>query len=144
MSGKMAKNKGANAEREVAKILQPIIDEVYESVGLESPTMKRNLEQTRGGGYDLVGIDWMALEIKRQENLSIESWWKQTIKQTLPGQVPVLMYRQNNKKWKVLMMGAIRSSKTSAVSMRVEISLNDFLRWFTTRAMNELKLAERP
>lgn len=144
MSGKMAKNKGANAEREVAKILQPIIDEVYESVGLESPTMKRNLEQTRGGGYDLVGIDWMALEIKRQENLSIESWWKQTIKQTLPGQVPVLMYRQNNKKWRVVMLGAIRSSKTSAVSMRVEISLNDFLRWFTTRAMNELKLAERP
>lgn len=142
--GSMAKNKGANAEREVAKILQPIIDEVYESVGLESPIMKRNLEQTRGGGYDLVGIKWMALEVKRQESLNIEAWWRQTVKQTLPGQVPVLMYRQNNKKWKVVMKGAIRSSKTSAVAMRVEISLIDFLKWFRAKALNEVNLLERP
>lgn len=140
--GKMAKTKGANAEREVVKILQPIVDAVYASVGLESPTIKRNLEQTRGGGYDLVGVDWLALEIKRQEQLSIEAWWRQTVKQTKPGQTPVLMYRQNNKKWRVVTMVALRTQPSKAISVRAEISLDDFLVYFKKKVEYDVSLLD--
>lgn len=124
--GKGAKNKGANAEREVAKLFQPILNEEYAKIDKEAPEMKRNLEQTRGGGYDLVGLDWLALEVKRQENLSIPAWWRQTLKQSSEGQTPVLIYRQNNKPWKVIMMGGLRVDKGKWISTRVEVSIDEF------------------
>ena len=86
---RMAKNKGANAEREVAKL-------IFEGTGVE---VVRNLEQTRGGGYDLVGIDFLAIEVKRQETLCLPAWWRQTLKQAGNDKIPVLVYRQNRKPW---------------------------------------------
>ena len=89
MSGRSSKNKGANAEREVAAI-------ILAATGVE---VKRNLEQTRGGGYDLVGIDWLAIEVKRQEKLALPAWWRQTLAQSEPDKIPCLVYRQNRKAW---------------------------------------------
>lgn len=100
MSGKFSKNKGANAEREAAALIVSWLEPVYSGAGLEPPTLSRNLEQVRSGGYDLVGLDWLALEVKRHENLQIESWWKQTVAQAGPGQLPVLMFRQNRSPWR--------------------------------------------
>jgi hypothetical protein len=134
----MAKNKGANAEREVAKILQPVVDKVYASFDLESPAMKRNLEQTRGGGYDLVGVDWLALEIKRQEQLSVNTWWKQTLSQANEDQIPVLIYRQNKQKWKVIMMGGVKVAPRKWKMVRMEVALEPFLRWFELKLKEEL------
>lgn len=134
----MAKTKGANAEREVAAILKPIVDKVYRDLGIEPPVIKRNLEQTRSGGYDLVGIDWMALEVKRQENLSIPAWWRQTLRQAKPDQLPVLIYRQNRKPWKVIMMGGIRVASGKWLKVRVDVSLQDFLRYFKARLKHDL------
>lgn len=138
--GRAAKTKGANAEREVARLLQPIVDQVYAEAGQESPTLKRNLEQTRGGGYDLVGVDWMALEIKRHEQLSINSWWQQTLRQTQEGQEPILMFRQSRQKWRVMMMGWLKTGAGKAVRARVEVGLDDFLVYFRKRIENEVSI----
>jgi len=83
------RNKGAAAEREVAAILK-------KWTGLD---VRRNLEQVRSGGYDLEGIDFIALEVKRCETLALPAWWRQTLAQTKPEQIPVLVYRQNRKQW---------------------------------------------
>lgn len=88
---KMQRDKGGRGERELAKLLA-------ERLGVK---VTRNLLQTREGGYDLDGIDGWALEVKRQENLAINSWWKQTLEQA-KGSKPVLAYRQSRKPWRFI------------------------------------------
>lgn len=97
-----AKQKGANAEREVAALLQPTVDRAYmETLGItlgEVPKLQRNLLQTREGGYDLVGLDWLALEVKRQEAVGtggirkghLRQWWAQTVASSM-GSAPLDM-----------------------------------------------------
>jgi hypothetical protein len=113
------RNKGASAEREFVKILQQEVDvSLPAGHGLK---FMRNLEQVRGGGFDIVGLSWLALEIKRQENLSLNSWWEQCERQA-EGRVPVLAYRQNNRPWRVRMPIHIYTNRTL-----VDMSLEDFL-----------------
>ena len=74
MGGAMARNKGARGERAVVKILQDIVTEEYSKVGLRPVELQRNLMQaykTNGGegNHDLVGVSWMALEVKHHETL---------------------------------------------------------------------------
>lgn len=90
MGGRSSKIKGANGEREVADI-------IYYATGIK---VERNLDQTRGGGHDLNGIDGLSIEVKRQETLCIPAWWRQTLRQAedVKG-IPVLVYRQNRKPW---------------------------------------------
>lgn len=100
MAGSMSRNKGQRGEREARAVIEGWLAPVYESAGLGKPTLERNLMQSREGGYDLVGIDWLALEVKRHENLQLGSWWRQTLRQAKEGQVPFLMYRANRQAWK--------------------------------------------
>ena len=92
MGGKMSKNKGANGERELAKLLASCL-------GIEN--INRNLAQSREGGADILDIEGLAIEVKRQENLCLPAWWKQTVKQAVDTKrLPVLAYRQNRREWK--------------------------------------------
>ncbi len=141
--GRGSKNKGANAEREVAAIMQPIMDKVYAEFDKKAPKMERNLEQTRGGGYDLVGIPWLALEVKRQETLSIKAWWEQTLKQSGPLQMPVLIYRQNRKKWRVMLVGGLKIRTGRWLKSHVDISIEDFLKYFEHLLRQELGKEEQ-
>ena len=63
-----SRNKGSAAEREVGKI-------IYDLLGIK---VERNLDQWRSGGYDLVGLDKVALEVKRAKKPLLNAWWKQT------------------------------------------------------------------
>ena len=88
--GKMSRNKGAAAEREVAKLL----------AGALGTEITRNLDQTRDGGYDLKGLN-VALEVKRCEQLAINNWWAQAVRQGAESRkVPALVYRQSRKPWR--------------------------------------------
>lgn len=91
MNGKGRRSKGANAEREFAQLLG-------ERLGLK---LERNLEQTRKGGHDLLGIPGLAIEVKRCEQLAINQWWRQAVRQASEGLIPCLAYRQNRKPWLV-------------------------------------------
>lgn len=95
--------KGASAEREVIKILQSVVDR---ALGKDAFKLERNLEQTRNGGCDIVGapkeFDFFSFEIKRQEKLQISKWMQQCIKQSRDDQIPVLIYRQARRPWRVV------------------------------------------
>lgn len=135
MAGNRSRNKGQSGEREIIKLLCPIIKEVYEKYSsLEIPMLERNQNQSNLGGYDIIGIDWMALEIKRQETLNLNAWWEQTLKQAKQYQTPVLIFRQNNKPWNVLLQLEID------IGCRVlaQISFADFAKWFKLRLKSQL------
>lgn len=92
-----SRNKGATAEREAAELLSMWLQDTKHP----HLTPTRNLEQTRAGGFDLVGIPGLAIEVKRVENLSaLPGWWKQAVRQAPPPLTPFLMYRPNRKPWK--------------------------------------------
>ena len=151
----MAKNfaqcKGQRAERAAIELLQPIVDECYTLLGLEQVRLQRNTLQSDGGGCDIVGLDWIALEIKHQETLNVRAWWDQCVSQAKVRiikngickgievrQEPILMYKQNNVKWKVMMYGLLTTGGHQNVRCPVEISLESFLLYFKLRLMKEL------
>lgn len=109
---KFSREKGKRGEREVAKIIQKVVDEIY---GENAPRIQRNTLQSDKGGFDLVGLEDFAIEVKRHEKLNLKSWWRQTVKQAGEDKFPVLFYRQNNVPWNVMFIddGVIRISDVS-------------------------------
>lgn len=99
MGGLASRNKGKRGEREVIKLLQPIVDSVY---GEGAILLQRNMLQSDKGGCDIAGLEKFAIEIKRHERLNVKAWWRQTLEQAKPHQIPVLFYRQNGESWTVM------------------------------------------
>lgn len=131
-------NKGKTGEREVCTILRDLIDEViifpiesvdHELVDKIRGIVQRNQNQSAEGGGD-INLFGLSIEVKRQETLSVEAWWKQTCASAeRNGDKPILMYRQNNKKWHVVMETwlALPNQMTPA---RATINLESFKEWF--------------
>lgn len=130
--------KGKQGEREAIKFLQPIVSSIYEQLNLEAPTLERNLVQTRCGGYDIIGLDWMALEIKRHETLNISSYWNQVTAAAKEGQEPVVMFRQNRKQWRFVVRGWMHTGGDGHFPCRCEITKDDFVKWITARIVYHL------
>lgn len=137
MAGNMSRNKGQRAEREVCKLLQPVVNQVYGELGRESPELGRNLSQTHKGGYDLIGLDWLALEVKHQEVEQVNTWWEQAKRQAKADQEPVLFYRKNGAKWKIRMFGYLPAG-VNKVRCPVDIGLDAFLIYLNVRLKNLL------
>lgn len=91
MSGRMARNKGAAGERELAQILT-------DCLGVK---IQRKLGQARDGGDD-IQIGKYRIEVKRRETLSIDAWCKQVEDAAEYDEVPVLAYRRNGQPWRVV------------------------------------------
>jgi len=92
--------KGSSGERELIGVLT-------EHLGAEiTGNMKRNLEQTRGGGHDLVGLDGWAIEVKRYKQVSegdMARFWEQTVTQAYKVMAkPVLAFREDFRSWRVV------------------------------------------
>jgi len=91
--------KGAAGEREFCNELADILGET-----LVAP-LKRNLEQTRIGGHDIVGLDGWAIEIKRYKTLTegeLKEFWQQAVDQAKRvNATPVLAYREDFRSWRV-------------------------------------------
>ena len=91
--------KGASAERSLIKELSEYLGDA-----LTEP-MKRNLEQTRKGGHDIVGLDGFAIEVKRYRRIKegdIVKFWAQAVDQAKRvGSQPVLAYREDFCSWRV-------------------------------------------
>ena len=98
MSGKGSRTKGASAERELIKLLE---DHLGDIVHQQNLSLQRNLEQTRSGGHDVIGLDDIAIEVKRQERLQLKAWWNQAVEQA-DDHVPVLAYRQSRRPWRFI------------------------------------------
>lgn len=91
--------KGAAGEREVIHEMASHLGEwVREQV-------KRNLDQTREGGHDIVGLGSWALEIKRYAKVTesdMERFWRQAVEQAVSvKKTPALAYRVDRKPWRI-------------------------------------------
>ena len=137
---KMGRNKGARGEGEVIAFLQPIVDKVCEENGHPRFILRRNQDQRFAAKqYDLIGVPWVALEIKRVENQSgIGGWWKQTLAATSENQIPVLIYRQNYRQWKVRMRVQVLAV-TTPILMTINVDIASFLIWFEQMLKQRLK-----
>jgi len=144
MGGRLSLNKGKRAEREVIKLLQPVIEEIYKAVGLVPPELKRNSMQFASGGYDISGLDWFALEVKHHEQITpgkVDSWWAQTVGQTEIGCEPVLLYRSNHRAWRARVV-TVLTIECEQVTGIVDIDYDLFELWFRTRLLLEVKKEE--
>lgn len=136
-----AKLKGANGEREVIQLLQPIVEKIFQERSLPCPLIERNAMQFARGGYDLIGIDWCAIEVKRCEDLNLNAWWRQAQAQAGKRE-PILFYRQNNRGWRVCVMGRLGMWRKGQVDDeetvyhgRCEMSWAEFEPWFGLRTI---------
>ena len=88
-----SRTKGAGAEREVARLLR--------SQGHKDA---RRGQQFSGlhGDADVIGVKGVHIEVKRQEKTHDELWLKQAERDATKSEVPVVMYRRNHEKWKIL------------------------------------------
>lgn len=91
MNGRGRRNKGAAGERELAGILTDQLGVV----------VKRKLGQARDGGDD-IQVGRFRIEVKRHERLQIKEWCKQIEAASLPGDVPVVAFRQNGEPWRAV------------------------------------------
>lgn len=130
------RQKGQEGEREVARAMNSIVEAVLKAHGMAIPTkpvIQRNQNQSAVGGSDLSNPFGLSPEVKRQETLSINTWWKQCIQASLDfGGTPVLLYRQNGKRdWNVIMMVDVPLTQSSHVrGVRAQMDWQSFLQWF--------------
>lgn len=123
----MSKNKGKRAERQAADLLYTKANDVAKEFGKEAIKVERNLNQTRDGGYDLTGTLHFAIEVKHHETLNLNAWWNQAYAQAVAAnKEPVLLYKSNNKPWRVQMfMTHVVERKN--IKLRVDMSIEAFL-----------------
>lgn len=140
------RTKGQEGEREICKLLNAVYKDVYEYLGLvfpEKDIAQRNQNQSAVGGCDISNTCHYAIEVKRQEQLAINTWWKQCeVSACELNKYPVLIYRQNQKKWKVMMyVHPLRMFSSEPVRpVRAEMSIEDFLLTFKAHAIEYIKI----
>jgi len=158
------RQKGAEGERQVAKALNAVVAAVLaeqqwsaEAIAGASKCIQRNQNQSAVGGCDLSNVFGLAVEVKRQQQLSINTWWTQCCKAAAANrEFPVLIYRQNNQAWNVVMYASVAlpvlndgaedrfGATRASMSMRVELGWDDFLRWFHAWVVRKLSNGEYP
>ncbi len=136
------RTKGAGGEREIADDLNYIVYSVMKELGYDKPSItsiQRNQNQSAVGGADLTGTFKLAIEVKRQEVLSVNTWWDQCVKSAQArNELPVLLYRQNGKKWHCVLMVRVAIADSMETSVRGEISYDDFKAIFRARVRHML------
>jgi hypothetical protein len=138
MMGINVRQKGAEGERQAYKMMNEIVCAVMQE--LEFPAdqieaarkgIQRNQNQTAVGGCDLTNTYGIAFEIKRQETLSVPAWWRQTCTSAeRNNEMPVLMYRQNNKPWRFRTYGWVNLPGGRHRMAEVEFDEATFKGWF--------------
>lgn len=136
--------KGASAEREFIKELGEYLGDV-----LTEP-MKRNLEQTRKGGHDIVGLDGFAIEVKRYKRIKegdIVKFWAQAVDQAKRVNAePVLAYREDFCSWRVRIPWGFMMDEEwdEDVDFTLELSLKAFSTIVRERLLIALQSNEPP
>ena len=147
------RTKGAEGEREVAKVLNKIINEVLKQEGVDIPEVdivQRNQNQTAVGGNDLSNVFGIGIEIKRQEQLSVNTWWTQCLAAAeRNNEFPLLLYRQNHKAWRCVLMVAVTLPQSpgsihAVQYTRAEICWIDFQVWFREWVLRKVQAGELP
>lgn len=143
------RQKGANGERELATELNEIVNALLVKHGIpvpDKPIVQRNQNQSAVGGADLSNCFGISIEVKRQEQLSVNKWWEQCYAAARKNnEFPVLVYRQNKQAWHVVMhVWAQLPEGSVAMMARGEVSWAFFLQWFNNWVDRKLSNGELP
>lgn len=140
------RTKGASGEREIAKLLTDHMVDVLTTLGatdseliLARSQVQRNQNQTAVGGCDLVGTLHLAIEVKRQEALSLNTWWKQAVTSASnlgDTYVPVLIYRASRQPWRVRTVSRLHVMGVDGVNAVSDISIDAFVMWWRALVEN--------
>lgn len=138
--------KGQTGEREIADMLNFIIYTTMGELGFTEEeclkgfkTVQRNQLQSAIGGNDLTNCYGLSIEIKRQEQLAVGTWWKQCVASAQrEKEIPVLMYRQNRKPWKVRTYVWLALHDGSALQVEAEFDIETFKTWFAQQVRIKL------
>ena len=91
--------KGRSGEQELINNLKLLLPD-YAS------QLERNLEQTRNGGHDILGLPGWAIEVKRYSRVTqadLTRFWDQACDQARKdGSRPALVYREDRQDWRVV------------------------------------------
>lgn len=148
-----ARVKGGTGEREIALSLNGAIGVTMKEMGFPDTLVQkgftqvqRNQNQSAVGGKDLVGVFGLAVEVKRCEVLELKKWWAQACASAArEDEIPVLLYRQNNKPWHAMLHGQILVPSglngEQYFTTPVIISWEAFLIWFKQYIRAQLPLA---
>lgn len=112
------------AEKEGRRIARPPARVVAPDNALGE--IRRNLEQSRGGGADVIGLPGFSIEIKNHSQLNLTAWWRQTLRQAQPGELPVLIYKAGRGVWRVKTLGSVGCIDACTV----DIEFDTFLKFF--------------
>lgn len=135
------RTKGQEGEREIARMLNEIYCTVLKDLNQSIPEdrdlpFQRNQNQSAVGGSDLSNPFGLSIEVKRQEQLSVSTWWIQCVESAMrTSETPILLYRQNRKGWRCVMYADVpfdpfnRIVLGSCRKLRVELNIEDFRYW---------------
>ena len=86
----------------------------------------RNLDQTRSGGSDIMGVPGWSVEVKRQKSW-VSDWWTQTAAQAMrENNKPVLLYRLDRKPWRAQFCACALGT---SIHFMVTTNIEDWLRF---------------
>lgn len=123
--------KGKSAERQLINELKKLLPEEM------TKDLERNLEQTRGGGHDIIGLAGWAPEVKRYAQVlpaDLAGFWEQTTTQARNDRSrPALFFREDRREWRVVMRATdlmgIESENADDLDNTVQVSLPFFTRF---------------
>jgi hypothetical protein len=115
--GAMQRTKGATYERTIVNMLK--------EHGFTDAM--RNHSQTAVGGFDIVGVEPFAIEVKNHKKLNINTWWKQTIAQAKDNDIPVLIYHIPNTSRSMVQMPLSAVNPTLSKERTVTMDFEDFI-----------------
>lgn len=123
-------NKGYRGRSEIATLMFPVLNSIYKRYG-NKYRARIDLMRALSGRCDYIGIDWMAAQIKRCECNDIDVWWQKSIRLAKKHQEAVLLYRRNNTKWRVRMIGSFGSNRGSKqLETVVDFGIKSFMEYF--------------
>ena len=128
------RTKGQQGEREVCDWLNRILAECLTELDYGQPVkpvFQRNQNQSAVGGSDITNPFNLCIEVKRHEQLAVNTWWKQCLKASEEfGGTPILIYRKNGcRKWNVVTNGFLDIVAGRQIGMRVTVDHDDFEQW---------------
>lgn len=142
------RQKGQQGEREIADMLNLIVYTVMKELDYSEDeclkgfnTVQRNQNQSAVGGNDLTNCFGLSIEVKRQEQLSVNTWWAQCLAAAeRNNEMPVLMYRQNRKAWRIRTFVWVNLPGAKHIRILGEFDIDSFKNWFAEWV--KLKLLE--
>ena len=88
-----SKQKGSRNEREVAELIR--------KYGFDARRSAQYCGNT-GDAADITSDLPYHIEVKHQERLDIDTWWEQAVHDS-KGKEPLLVFRKNRQRWRVVM-----------------------------------------